>query len=168
MNAPSAGKGDPYTPSELAPDRWAVGGVWTETQCSFGNSPTCRRIQRPWNPSLPGRIYPSTLPPPSRWDPFFLAPRPAIPVLPSIQGSRSGQDHSPQLARASGPSFELGMPKVCALHLGAGPELATWSLGTVIQDIKGSASLTMITVISYYLVVFPWPLVWGVSFYFIS
>ena len=57
---------------------------------------------------------------------------------------------------------------VCSPSLGAGLELDTWSLGTVIQDIKGSASLFISTVVSYYLLMFPWPLMWGISFYLTS
>ena len=53
---------------------------------------------------------------------------------------------------------------MCFLSLGAGPELATWSLSTVIQDRKGFTSLIVTAVVSYPFVVFPQPLVWVLSF----
>lgn len=143
-----------------------VGGVWTKTWCSFGNSPTCRRIQRPWEPF-------------STWTHLPLHPAPTIvagPLLPSSQACHSCSVQHPGLLFRPGPQptvgsssraiFEWGMPKACAPHL-LGLDL-NWSLGTVIQDIKGSASLFISTVVSYYLLMFPWPLVWGISFYLAS
>lgn len=57
---------------------------------------------------------------------------------------------------------------MCFLSLGAGPELATWALNAVIQDRKGFTSLIITPVVSYPFVVFPQPLVWVLSFIFIT
>lgn len=57
----------------------------------------------------------------------------------------------------------------CAFRpLGLDLKLATWSLGTMIQNVTRAASLIMTTLVSCYLVVFPWPSVWGISFYLAS
>ena len=155
-------------PLNLPPTGGPVAGIWTETQCSFGNRPTCRRIQRPWEPYF-------------TWTHLPLHPAPTItagPLRPSSQACHSCSAQHPGLPCRSGPQPTVGSsPRaiICIGNVqgvlsvfGAGPELATWSLGTMIQNMTGSASLIMTTLVSCYLVVFPWPSVWGLSFYLAS